>query len=75
MAWVRIPNRKVRQTWDALARKGQSPFPGPCVKALAPADCPALSGPLPVDYEACGTCGYDHAYEPEEAARVNHGAK
>lgn len=27
---------------------------------------------LPVDYEACGTCGYDHSYEPEEAARVPH---
>lgn len=23
----------------------------------------------PVDYEECGDCGYDHAYEQEEAAR------
>lgn len=23
--------------------------------------------PVFVDYEACGECGYDHAYEQEEA--------
>ena len=23
--------------------------------------------PLPADYEACGTCGFDHAYEQAEA--------
>jgi hypothetical protein len=23
--------------------------------------------PVPEDYEACGTCGYDHAYEGNEA--------
>ena len=22
---------------------------------------------LPSDYEPCGECGYDHAYEPEQA--------
>jgi hypothetical protein len=22
---------------------------------------------LPIDYEPCGECGHDHAYEPEEA--------
>ncbi len=27
---------------------------------------------LPDDYEVCGTCGYDHAYEQEEAAKVPH---
>lgn len=26
---------------------------------------------LPTDYEACGTCGFDHEYEPEEA-RIAH---
>lgn len=28
---------------------------------------PAASA-LPVDYEACGLCGFDHSYEYEEAA-------
>lgn len=25
-------------------------------------------GERPEDYEPCGACGYDHAYEPEESA-------
>ena len=26
---------------------------------------------LPVDYEVCGECHYDHSYEPEEAHRAH----
>lgn len=26
---------------------------------------------LPSDYEACGDCGYDHAYEQEEAVQAH----
>lgn len=26
---------------------------------------------LPIDYESCGECGYDHSYEPEEAFRAH----
>lgn len=26
---------------------------------------------LPSDYEACGECGYDHAYEPVESAQAH----
>ena len=25
---------------------------------------------LPADYQACGTCGFDHAYEYEQASKV-----
>lgn len=25
-------------------------------------------GNVPMDYEECGYCGYDHSYNPEEAA-------
>ena len=27
---------------------------------------------FPSDYEACGTCGFDHEYEPNEANKVPH---
>jgi len=27
----------------------------------------AVPADVPADYEACGTCGYDHEYEPAEA--------
>jgi hypothetical protein len=26
---------------------------------------------LPFEYESCGTCGFDHAYEPSEAKAVH----
>jgi len=26
---------------------------------------------LPADYESCGTCGFDHVYEPSEARAVH----
>lgn len=26
---------------------------------------------LPADYEQCGECGFDHEYEPEEAAKIH----
>lgn len=26
---------------------------------------------LPIDYEECGTCGFDHEYEPAEAAKAH----
>lgn len=28
-----------------------------------------FKSPLPRDFETCGDCGFDHAYEPEESAR------
>jgi hypothetical protein len=28
--------------------------------------------PLPEDYEPCGECGYDHAYEYTEAWKAHH---
>jgi len=30
---------------------------------------------LPEDYEECGECGYDHAYEPEEAKKAHEKLK
>lgn len=27
--------------------------------------------PLPDDYESCGECGFDHAYEPQQATRYH----
>lgn len=26
---------------------------------------------LPADYSECGTCGFDHSYEPEKAAKAH----
>lgn len=36
-------------------------------------ECMKKAGELPEDYEACGECGFDHAYEPHEAS-VYHDA-
>ena len=45
-------------------------------------ECPEHGGPkpedpkdpmyLPADYEACGECGFDHAYEYEEAYKFHN---
>jgi hypothetical protein len=32
-----------------------------------PASCHECAMELPADYEACGTCGFDHMYEWEQA--------
>lgn len=29
----------------------------------------------PEDYERCGECGYDHAYEPQESQKAHEGLK
>lgn len=34
-------------------------------------ECSGQSEALPSDYESCGTCGFDHAYEPTEAQAVH----
>lgn len=29
------------------------------------------TGELPSDYEQCGSCGFDHAYEPVESRKAH----
>jgi len=42
---------------------------GPC--GLQCVACLKATGELPSDYEACGECGFDHAYEPAEAMQAH----
>lgn len=41
---------------------------------LACVECLKRAGQLPADYELCSECGWDHAYEPAEAAAA-HGER
>lgn len=46
---------------------------GPGRHDLGLGDLTMTTEEMPVDYEECGECGYDHSYEPHEA-REAHGA-
>jgi hypothetical protein len=44
---------------------------GPEMNFIECSDPSEASQELPSDYESCGTCGFDHAYEPNEAQTVH----
>ena len=45
----------------------------PITEEESMAHCTACNGTgsVLIDYEPCGECGFDHGYEPYEAARVH----